>query len=254
MSICLALCQIDHANIVIGGLPAVNHALATGDLAPLRELIQALPFEESEELTAYLRDQLARLHEFDAPPMIIESAERRLARLSPPTADALHQASLDELRELLGGWCRDARTTDLDKAWDLLHWYGDAGRRTRADGNWRNQGNGFAPSALDFALHGREGYPLDTSGRPVIQTGGSPEMSWYNPPAVVARIAAALAQVSPDEWDEIDRTIDAVPERQQPYLADLEDRLDYAREEFDRLAHCYRTAAERGFGVSVEYY
>lgn len=40
MGICLALFQVDHANIVVRGLPALNRALETGDLSPttLRKL------------------------------------------------------------------------------------------------------------------------------------------------------------------------------------------------------------------------
>jgi hypothetical protein len=155
---------------------------------------------------------------------------------------------------MLGSWCREARSVDLDKAWDLIHWYSDGGRRRRADGDWRARPPGLQPSPFDYAIYGKEPYPEDETGEPVIRTGGSPEMSWYNPPATVAEIGAAVARVSTEEWDRIDPEIERIPTLHRPYLAEIVDRLEYAREAFVRLAEFYQAAAGRGFGVSVEYY
>jgi hypothetical protein len=254
VGVCLAFCQVDHANVVVRGLPVLERVFRTGDPAPLRELLRSLPFEEDEELAAYYRERLARLREVDAPPFLIEAEERRLAGLRAPEPEALGRASLAELRALLGGWCREARTLDLDKAWDLVHWYSDPGRRRRALGDWRAQPAGFTPSAFDYALCGYGSYPRDAHGEPVFQTGGNPDESFYNPPEVVAGIAAALAGVAPADWGPLDAEMDAAPEEQRPYLAELDERLEYAREAFDQLRAFYQRAAGRGFGVSVEYY
>jgi hypothetical protein len=254
LGIGLALFQIDHANVVVRGLPVLNRAQRTGDLVPLRELLGHLPFDESEERANHLRRVLRALRKNRAPPFLIESTKQRLASMRRPNPRALAGASLAELRELLGGWCREARTVDLDKAWDLLHWYCDPARRRRVDGYWRVQPAGFRPSAFDYAVHGRRPYPLDAGGQPVIHTGGSPDASDYNPPRVVARIAAAIERVSPERWEGLGPKLEAAPEEYRPYFADAENRLAYAREAFERFAQCYQGAARRGFGVSVEFY
>jgi hypothetical protein len=254
MGICLALFQVDHANLVIRGLPALHRALATGDPSPLRALLLDLPFEESEQLAEYVGQRLAKLRDVGAPSFLIEGEERRLASLRRPDPGALSRSSLEELRLMLGNWCREARSVDLDKAWDLIHWYSDGGRRRRADGDWRTRPPGLHPSTLDYAIHGKEPYPEDETGQPVIRTGGSPEMSWYNPPATVAEVGAAVARVSIEEWDRIDGEIERIPALHRPYLAEIPDRLEYAREAFVRFAEFYQAAAKRSFGVSVEFY
>jgi hypothetical protein len=254
MGIGLALYQVDHPNIVLRGLPVLNEVLRSGDLGPLRELLMDLPFEQAEEVEAYYRERLARLREVAAPPLIIAGEEKRIASLQRPAAEAIDRASLEELREWLGGWCREARTLDLDKVWDLLHWYADPGRRQRLDGDWRSQPAGFSPSPMDYALYGYETYPQDACGQPIIGTGGSPDASWYTPPEVVARVAAAVVQVPTASWEAIDRDIDALPEERQPYLAGVEDRLQLVRELFEQFTEFYQKAARQGFGISVEFY
>jgi hypothetical protein len=254
LGVCLALYQIDHENIVVRGLPVLNRALETGDLLPLRQLLRHLPFDNAPEAAPRLRRVLKGLRKNKAPAFFIESTEKRLAGVHRPKPRFLAQASLEELRELLGGWCREARTLDLDKAWDLLHWYCDPGRRRRPHGEWRMQPAGFRPSAFDFALYGRERYPRDAGGLSVIRSGGNPDMSDYNPPQVVRRIAAAVARVRADRWERLDRRMARTPEESRPYLADVEDRLTYTREAFERFARFYQDAARRGFGVSVEPY
>jgi hypothetical protein len=253
VSTCLALVQIDHEGVVVQGLPALNHALRTGDLAPLRRLLQSLPFDEPQDLLDFLRDRLARLRQVKAPPVIIESEERRLASVRRPAPEHIEQASLEELRTLLGRWCAEARTLDLDSGWDLLHWYGDPGRRRRPIGDWRVQAGHVPPSAWDHALYGAEPYPLDAGGQPVIRTGGDPTAGWYNPPPVVARVAAALAALDTTDWDQIDAKMDGVQEDDEPYRVGVEDRLQYVRPLFEEFRDFYR-AAGRGFGVSTAYY
>ena len=250
----MALFQVDHDSVVARGLPVLNRALQTGDPTPLRQLLRDFSFDESEELADYFRKRVVRLREVGAPSGLIESEERRLASVRAPAPAAIDRASLEELREMLGGWCREARSVDLDKAWDLIHWYCDHGRRRRADGDWRAQPPGFRPSPFDYAVHGHEPYPRDARGEPVIRTGGSPDMSWYNPPDTVAEIAAAVSAVSVEEWEPIDSEIETVPVQYRPYLGDGAEHLEYARQAFARFARCYQAAAGRGFGVSVEFY
>lgn len=254
MGIGLALFQVDHDNTVVRGSPVLNRALRVADPTPLRELLKTLPFDESESVLEHLRHKLARLREVGAPAFFIEGMERRLLSATRPEPGALDQASLADLRLLLGGWCREARTTDLDKAWDLIHWFADSGRRQRLDGDWREQPEPFSPSAMDYAVYGREAYPADANGGPVILTGGSPDLSRYNPPDTVVVIARALAAISTEGWAGIDPEIDVLSEEQRPYLADINERLDYARGAFGRMRDWYERAARRGFGVSVEFY
>jgi hypothetical protein len=254
LGICLALCQIDHEGIVEGALPLVNDAIRSGELAPLRAHLKSLAFDESDELAERLRQRVAALRELDAPVFLIEGTERRLANARRPEPATIDLASLDELRELVGGWCREARSLDLDKSWDLIHWYSDPVRRERADGDWRSRLPGFTPSPFDYAVHGHEPYPQGSDGQPVIRTGGDPDSSWYNPPAVVTEIAEAVRRVAVDDWPAIDRALRQVPRDAQPYLADCDDRLEYAREAFNRFACFYLAASKRRFGVSVEFY
>jgi hypothetical protein len=253
MSSSLALFQVDHDNVVVRGVPALERTLQTGDLTPLRDLLKSFSFDESAELTAYLTELVDKLRENGAPAFLIESQERRLASVRAPAPGDIDQAPLAELRTLLGGWCREARSVDLDKAWDLVHWYCDPGRRGRALGDWwmcRLR----APSVFDYALYGCEPYPSAADGEPVIHTGGSPDDSRYNPPEVVAQIAIAVATVPIGSWTLLDQEIDTIAEEKRPYLACCDGRLEIARDAFDLLAECYRSAAARGFGVSVEPY
>jgi hypothetical protein len=213
-----------------------------------------LPFEESAELQKDLQDQIAQLHHFRAPPMIIESVEWRLVRARKPTAENIEKASLEELRSLLSRWSAEARTLDLDKGWDLLYWFSDPGRRMRVCGDLRAQEEGFSLSTLDYALNGAGPYPLAADGQPVIQTGGNLDDSLYNPPPLVQTIAAALANVPTADWDELDAEIETRSEEMRPFGAGIEERLEYAREMFEQFFRFYWRAADRGFGVSVEYY
>lgn len=254
MGISLALFQVDHENVVVRGLPVLNRALQTGDLGPLRQLLKDLPFDESEQLVEYFQKRVARLRKVGAPAVIIANEERRFASVRAPSPEAIDRASLEELREMLGAWCREARSVDLDKAWDLVHWYSDARRRAGHQGDWRERSADGPPSPLGCALHGHEPYPKDITGRPVIRTGGSVDMSSYNPPDIVTEIATTIEQVSPEAWEQIDREMKSIAERDRPYAGNSQDRMEYAREAFVRFAEFYRVAARRNFGVSVEFY
>jgi hypothetical protein len=104
-------------------------------------------------------------------------------------------------------------------------------------------------------MYGHESYPQDATGEPVIRTGGSLDMSWYIPPAMVAKIAAAVSQVPIDAWEPIDTDLETVSAQDRRYLAESAAAdLELAREAFGRSAECYQVAADRGFGVSVEFY
>jgi hypothetical protein len=246
MGVGLGLFQVDHANVVVRGLPALNHAIRTGDLSVLRALLGVLPFDDAKDQADELSQRLRRLREVAAPVAIIEVAERQLARVFRPTAEAIERATLEDLRGLLARWCPEPRTVDLDASWDLLHWYCDPGRRGRVVDDWRRAG--MQPSPFDHAFHGALPHPLDASGRPVIHTGGDPASSWYTPPEVVAGIAEAIAGVLVSDWAAIDKQLDSAPEDCQPVLASCPDRLEYASANFERVAWCYQEAARRGFG------
>jgi hypothetical protein len=250
----LALFQVDHENLVVRGLPILNRAIETGELQPLRKLIKSLPFDESKELVAHFWKRVTKLKQVQAPQPIIEAEEKRLASAVRPAPKTIDKASLADLRLMLGRWCSEARSVDLDKAWDLLHWFCDPGRRQRNQGDWRGKGGTKKPSVWDCALHGHDPYPLDVSGQPLIKTAGNEGDSSYNPPQIVADIAAAVSETSPDEWQKLDAKINSGKAESQPYLADIDDRLNYVGPVWQQFLQFYQKAASRGFGVSVEYY
>jgi hypothetical protein len=253
MGISLALYQVDHTNIVVKGLALVNEALRTQKTENLRTFLKSLRFDESPELVEYFQNRVDRLREVEAPPMIIEWEEKRLASVLPPQPGFIDWLSLDELRAMLGSWCREARSIDLDKLWDLIHWYCDPNRRKRLDGGWRFL-KYYTPSAFDYAFHGEAPYPLDLCGDTVIRTGGLQEMSWYNSPQVVDQIAQAMSRTDCNDWDVIDEQMDSLSEEKRPYLSGIQDRLNSVMKTFSRLSAFYISAAYRGFGVSVEFY
>lgn len=253
MGISLALCQIDHENVVVRGLPLVNLVLRSGDTEPLRELLRSMPFDEDAELVAAIRRKIAILRNMSAPALIIGGVEDRLRRALPPSAEEIESATLDRLRDLLGRWSCETRTLDCDKESDWVHWYCDPARRNRGVEDWRYAE--VSPSVFDFAFHGAEAYPQDDSGQPVIRTAGMQDSSWYNPPAVVAQVAAAFARFGKtdfDEWAAFDarmwgRIGGPPPEPRE----DSPVRMVAL---FRDMAEFYTRAAARGFGVSVEYY
>lgn len=61
MGVCLALCRIDHENIIVRGLPVFNRALNSGNLSALRKLLRSMPFEQSPELVKQLTARIAQL-------------------------------------------------------------------------------------------------------------------------------------------------------------------------------------------------
>jgi hypothetical protein len=250
----LALFHVDHNNVVVQGLPILNRAIETGELQPLRKLIKSLPFDESKELVVHFRKRVTKLKQVGAPQPIIEAEERRLASVVRPAPKSIDKASLEELRLMLGRWCSEARSVDLDKAWDLLHWFCDPARRRRKQGEWRGKGGAKQPSAWDYALHGHQAYPLDVSGQALIKTAGNEDDSSYNPPQIVVDIAAAISETSPDDWKKLDAKVNSGKAESQPYLAEIDNRLDYVGPIWQQFSQFYQKAASRGFGVSVEYY
>jgi hypothetical protein len=254
VGVSLALFQVDHENAVVRGLPLLNHALQTGDLEPLRELILTLPFEQSKQLEDHIHARIARLRDLQAPPVVLAIEEQRLARTFPPSASEIVQAPLEQLRTWLGHWCPEPRTLDLDKLWDLLHWFCDPARRQRRSKGWYDEREGYEPSLFDHAFHGYETYPCDASGEPVIRTYGDPTASWYVPPDIVTDIARAFEAGSLGPWEEIEAELGRAPEDCRPYLWQIEDRRETVTTLLPRVRDFHVAAARRAFGVSVEFY
>jgi hypothetical protein len=220
----------------------------------LRALLRELPFDESPDLMAVQERRLARLRQLNAPSVIIENEELALSQFRRPSGKLLDEAPLEELRSMLVRWNTRARTCDLSKLWDVLHWFCDEGRRQRVEGDWRLQRPNFQPSEIDFAIHGFERHPSDAAGQPIIVSGGMKDADWYNPPEVVRRIAHKLAGIDTSAWKSIDAELDQVPHESQPYFGGLQERFACVTELFPRFCPFYRQAADRGFGVSVEFY
>jgi hypothetical protein len=253
MGIALTLFQVDHENLVVRGLPLLSRAEKTGDPGPLRALLAGVAFDESKEELDTLSHRAARLRQAGASGYRIAELERRLAWERRPTPEALARAELWELYWLLGRWSANARSLNLAKSWDLLHWYCDPGRRRRAEADWRAAVGPGTPSPFDLAFHGALEPARAGDGVPLFRTrGGDPVR--YNPPAVVRQAAAALAAASTAGWESIDAELEARPDGDRPYLGTIDNRLAYAGAYFPRLVHFYQGAARRGFGVSVEFF
>jgi hypothetical protein len=265
MGVTLDLRLIDHERIAVRGLEAVNEAIRKKDPEVLRGYLESLPIDvEPAEVDLRLR-RIARLREFNAPPIIVENEERllRFANGEAFQPAAYQHANFDELRRLLGMWCWASYCYSLDKSWNELHWFLEpaAGPDEYPLDPMRPRVGDPHQPVFAKALQGAEHYPLDNLGEPVIRTLGSrePDCSGYNPPAVAAAILAALQGVDTDSWNEL------VGFRTELYgractnlnAEDISDavaeELDCAREFFPVLLGAYTNAVQKGFGVSCEF-
>jgi hypothetical protein len=265
MGVTLDLQLIDHERIAVRGLQVVNDAIRDNDPERLRDYLRELPIDVNPSVVEYRKARLARLREFDAPEMIIRNEEKflRLATGEAYRPEEFKNATLDELRQLLGTWCWVSHSYSLDKAWDELYWFLEpvAGSDDFPLHPIRPRVGNSNQTVFDKALHGAVHYPNDELGDPVIRTLGSRERdcSGYNPPETCKVIAAALQRVDPSAWQghvpfrcELYRR--ASPEMDAEDIAGrVDDELGYARDVFPVLVAAYAKAVEKGYGVSCEY-
>ncbi|MBI2806484.1 MAG: hypothetical protein HYX68_16000 [Planctomycetes bacterium] len=265
MGVSLDLRVIDHERIVVRGLEVVNAAIRQRNLDLLRTYLADLPIEVNQEAVDYRVARLAKLREFAAPAIIIENEERllRFANGEAYRPSEFASASFDDLRHLLGTWCWVAHSYSLDKAWQQLHWFLEPGHGPKDHPLFplRPMRGDPGQTIFDKALLGMSSYPIDDLGSPVIRTLGSIEDDCfgYNPPEVVKVIHDALECVTLNSWT------GHIPFRSELYRQDnpaiddeeiasrVENDLSFAREAFPILRAAYRTAAEKGYGVSCEY-
>jgi hypothetical protein len=265
MGVTLDLRLIDHERIVVRGLQAVNTALRLGDPELLRQYLAELPIDVDSSIVEFRTSRLATLRDLNAPEIIIRNEERFLdmANGEAYRPEAFQNATLDELRQLLGTWCWISHSYSLDKAWDELHWFLEpvAGPDAHPLHPLRLNVGDPDKTVITKAFQGAGDYPKDALGDPVIRSLGSsePDCSGYNPPETCAVILEALQRVEPVRWEEhvpFRRELyrRAFPDMENEEIAGrVEDELAYAREMFPVLITVYSKAVERGYGVSCEY-
>jgi hypothetical protein len=265
MGVTLDLRLIDHERIAVKGLRAVNDALRNNNPGILRDYLVSLPVAIDPSVVEYHAERLAKLRELKAPEVIIQNEERFL-RL--PNGEAyrpaeFRNATLDELRELLGTWCWVTHSYSLDQSWNELHWFLEplAGPDDMPLHPIHLNVGDPGQTVFAKALQGAVPYPSDDLGSPVIRTCGSrePDCSGYNPPETARVILEALHSVDLSNWEE------HVPFRCDLYrranlgignediVNFVEDELSIARDTFPVLQSTYAKAIEKDYGVSCEY-
>jgi hypothetical protein len=248
MGVSLALVAIDHEAIVERGLAVLNDAIAAGDPEKLRAYMRGLAVDVDPAIVAVHEKRLATLKSMNAPRVILENEKRLLTQAKDPRA-GLDEARLPELRGRLGAWCFRSRDCDIDKLWDVVHWFCDPKRRKHKLDEPRFPDDKKAkPTTFDLAIHGEAPGPTDADGEPFF--GDAMDPVRYNPPATTQKIAKALAAVDKSGWPALAKKLDD----DACYLGGLQDALGAATEARERLARFYARFAERGFGVSVSFY
>lgn len=239
MGLTCVLIPVEHERGVIRGTRALD-AAARGDLAPLREVVRELlvaPRNPDPALVDVRRERLAKLEALKAPQLIVDRERQLLALATGEGRDAQEAewADAEGLRRLLGNWLLHAHT-DIDKAWDLIHWLAEPARRARGHGRARE-------TPLDRAFYGAAPAP------PLLGLGPD---AGYNPPAAVGDTASALARVDPASWSlEAFAGCDADGLPYPIFLPREPEDLDYARHHFDALRAAYERAAQQGLGIAV---
>ncbi len=237
MGVTCCLIPIEHDLLVVRA-PA---AIAAEDLGPLRALVAELgarPREVDEAAVAMRRLRVQKLEEMNAPPVIVAN-ERRFLAVALGEGRQVDPAGMDRdaLVAHLVQWGRHL-VTDLDKSWDLIHWWCDPARRRR-----RARDVGSArESVFDRMLFGQ-------ADAPELLAMGEGEAG-YNPPEVVVELARAAEEVDVDAWS-LD-IFEGVPKKDLPYLASQgvdAELLEYARESFARLRAAYDRARKLGLGM-----
>src|SRR5947209_2861010 len=117
MGVTLDLRLIDHERIAVRGLRAVNDALRHEDPQILRTYLMDLPIEVDSSVVDFRQTRLSKLRAFEAPEIIIRNEEQllRFANGEAYRPEEYKNASLDELRHLLGTWCWMSHSYSLDK-------------------------------------------------------------------------------------------------------------------------------------------
>jgi hypothetical protein len=265
MGVTLDLRLIDHERIAVRGLRAANDAIRLGDPEPLRNYLAGLPVDVNPSIVELRTARLTTLRALKAPEIIIRNEERLMGMANGEAyrPEAFTNATLDELRQLLGTWCWMSHNYSLDKAWDELHWFLEpvAGPDELPLHPSRPKVGDPSQTVFTEALQGAVHYPKDDRGDPVIRTLGShePDCSGYNPPETCGVILEALQRVEPVRWEEhipfrCELYRRAIPDMDDEEIADCVDNdLSFAREAFPVLVAAYAEAVEIGYGVSCEY-
>jgi hypothetical protein len=265
MGVTLDLRLVDHERIVVRGLQAVCDAIHNDDPDRLRNYLRSLPIDVDPAVVEYRNSRLSKLRELSAPEIIIRNEERllRIANGDAYRPEEFENATLDELRQLLGTWCWLSHSYSLDKAWDELHWFLEpmAGSDDLPLYPIRPQVGDSNQSIFNKALNGAVHYQTDELGDPVIRTLGSHERdcSGYNPPESCKVILAALQAADPSAWEEhvpfrCELYRRAEPEMdQEEIVGRVENELAMARAAFPVLVSAYSKAIDKGYGVSCEY-
>ena len=107
MGVTFDLRLIDHDRIAVRGLGTFNEAIRQHDPEILRRYLRELPIEVDPAVVEYHETRLRTLRELKAPEIIIQNDERflRMANGEAYRPAAFENATLDELRHLLGTWC-----------------------------------------------------------------------------------------------------------------------------------------------------
>ncbi len=265
MAVILNLQLVDHQRLFVGGLAATNQAIAQDNPAPLVDYIASLPVLADEQVIQARQSRVDRLRELNVPAQLVEYEEQllQIATGEAFTRQRLEAQSRNELRETLGHWGWQLATFPLQDGWSALIWFFHPNRvYETADFVAEPEGIGTAQTLFDQALRGSEHSPVDLLGEPVICTRGSagPEFFGYNPPAKVAEISAALADVNPTEWTilgpkRVEFLSKSLPDMQDEALLQEMATTDVqsAQQSYEMLRQAYAMAEQNDLGIACEY-
>jgi len=248
MGINFSLSLVEHELVVVSGLAALDQ----GSEDELRRVVLEIlerPFEVDAEVVEAKQKKLDFLRSTNAPPVLLSYAEGTLAELRGTNRrrELAESADFEGLARLLIHWGRYGQHRfELDKSWDLIHWFADPLRRSEG------LSEGSLSSLIGIAIYGCEEVPARGSGEPLWE---SSEGSSYNPPEAVVEIHEALARVNTDDWDAVHSLLaDADPEL-IPHCAHGVDPADlnYAKHYFKPMRSAYACAARLGLGISTDF-
>lgn len=223
MGVILGLRTIDEARQVELGLPLLDRALA-GDLAPLREAMLSWPVVVDEARVERLRTRVRYMEKRRMPPAILASERGQLVKIDGSAfGDRIRTASAKALARLLRDWPTAVGEIDLDKSWDLIHWFSDPGRRARLS----DQPLPEPRSLIDQALYGLTAPPV-VGAAPLVPLRVGVDVG-YVPAALVPAVAEALAAVDPAAWSAVE------PPSEDVYCGSGDHALSYAADNLTSL-------------------